>query len=96
MNKNLIKNSIIEVLRNYDIKKASLFGSIVNGNFTSESDIDILIEFNDKKNKSMLDLIDLKNSLEEKTNFKIDLITYDSINPGLKKYILSNNENIYE
>jgi len=95
MNRDEIKKLIIDVLRKSDVKKASLFGSFVNGNFTSESDIDILIEFNDKDNKSLLDLIELKLKLEEKTNSKIDLVTFDSINPGLKSYILSNNETIY-
>ena len=66
-----------------------------SGTFFEESDIDIVIEFNDRNNKSLLDLIELKNILEEKTDFKIDLITHDSVNPVLKDYILNNNEIIY-
>ena len=95
MNKDAIKKSVVEVLQQFDIKKAGFFGSIVNGTFSEESDIDIIIEFNDRNNKSLLDLIELKNVLEEKTSFKIDLITYDSVNPALKDYILKNNEIIY-
>lgn len=95
MNKNKLKISIIEILEKFDVNKASFFGSIVNGKFTAKSDIDILIEFNNKADKSLLDLIELKLALEEATNSKIDLITFDSINPELKNYILSNNEIIY-
>lgn len=94
--KNILKNEIKIILLESDVKKASLFGSIVNGNYTIESDIDILIEFSDKKNKSLLNLVDLKNKLEEKINRKFDLVTYDSINENLKDHILSHNEIIYE
>ena len=38
------KDKIIEVLRKHDVKRASLFGSIVRGEMSSDSDIDILID----------------------------------------------------
>ncbi|RPI94640.1 MAG: hypothetical protein EHM32_06545 [Spirochaetales bacterium] len=90
-----IKKSITEILRKQDVKKAGLFGSIVRGDFSPDSDIDILIEFNDKHNKSLLDLIELKSLLEEKTNQRIDLLTYDSINPRIRESILQHHEPLY-
>lgn len=95
MDRNHLRKTIVDVLKTSDVKKASLFGSIVSGEFTSESDIDILIEFDDKNNKSLLDLIELKSLLEEKTNFRIDLLTYDSVAPDMRKYICDCSESIY-
>ena len=95
MDINDVKRTIVDVLKTADVKKASLFGSFISDNYTSLSDIDILIEFNDKQNKSLLDLIELKSLLKEKTQSRIDLVTFDSISPNLKEYILSNNESIY-
>ena len=95
MDSNYLRKTIVDVLKTSDVKKASLFGSIVSGEFTSESDIDILIEFDDKNNKSLLDLIELKSLLEEKTNFRIDLLTYDSVSPDMRKYICDCSESIY-
>ncbi|MGV7928715.1 MAG: nucleotidyltransferase family protein [Spirochaetota bacterium] len=95
MDKNLIKESITEILRKQDVKKAGLFGSIVRGDFSPDSDVDILIEFNDKYNKSLLDLIELKSLLEEKTKLRIDLLTYDSINPRIRESILQHHEPLY-
>jgi len=92
MTKHEIKNIIKNVLEKNDIKKASLFGSYASNKFTDESDIDILIEFNNNNNKSLLDLIGIKQEIEEKINKTIDLLTYDSINPELKKYILNQQE----
>ena len=43
MTRNEIKSVIIPILQKYDIIKASLFGSIVRGEATEESDIDVLV-----------------------------------------------------
>lgn len=80
------KTIIIRILKKYDVKKAGIFGSYARGEAKKNSDIDILIQF--KKQKSMLDLIELEKILKEKTGKKIDLLTYKSLNPLLKKQIL--------
>ncbi|ADC64612.1 DNA polymerase beta domain protein region [Ferroglobus placidus DSM 10642] len=82
-----IKNEIIPVLKKYDVKRASLFGSIVRKEMTEKSDIDLLVEFEGKK--SLLDLAELKIELEEKLKRKVDVLTYKSIHPLLRERILS-------
>ena len=81
------KNTIVEILRNHDVNKASLFGSIVRDELTDESDVDILIEFNGTK--SLLDLARLKIELEEALKCKVDVLTYNSLHPLLKDQILA-------
>ena len=81
-----IKNIIIDVLRKFGVKKASLFGSVVRGEATERSDVDLLIEF--KGRKTLLDLVRLKMKLEELLGRDVDVLTYNSINPLLKKKIL--------
>ena len=44
-----IKNRIIPVLKRYDVKRASIFGSFVRGEEREDSDIDILVEFEGEK-----------------------------------------------
>ena len=81
-----IKNIIIDVLRKFGVEKASLFGSVVRGEATERSDVDLLIEF--KGRKTLLDLVRLKMRLEELLGRDVDVLTYNSINPLLKKKIL--------
>ncbi len=81
------KDTILKILKKYDVKRASLFGSIVREEMTSESDIDIIVEFEGKK--SLLDLAGLKLELEENLKFHVDVLTYDSLHPLLKKQILT-------
>jgi len=81
------KDLILEILKKHDVKRASLFGSIVRKEMTSESDIDLLVEF--LGDKSLLDLVRLQIELEEKLKRKFDVLTYNSIHPLLKDQILS-------
>jgi len=81
------KKKILEILKKHDVKRASLFGSIVRDEMTKDSDIDILIEF--EGSKSLLDLVRLKLNLEEVLKFKVDVVTYNSLHPLLKEQILA-------
>jgi predicted nucleotidyltransferase len=82
-----IKKKTAPILKNYDVKRAAVFGSWARGEEKKKSDIDILIEFR-KDDKSLLDLVGLKLALEEKLKRKVDVLTYDSLHPLLKDRIL--------
>jgi len=81
------KEIILEILKKHEVKKASLFGSIIREEMTSDSDIDLIIEF--KGTKSLLDLARLKIELEEALKCKVDVLTYNSLHPLLKDQILA-------
>ncbi len=91
-----MKKKIIPVLQEYGVKKAALFGSFVRGEEKPESDVDILVEFKDRENKTLLDLVGLELELEEVLNRKVDVLTYRSVHPLLKDHILKEQEIFYE
>lgn len=78
---------IIDILRRNGVKRAAFFGSIVRGEMTDESDVDLLVEF--EKRKSLLDLAGLKIELEDALNRRVDVLTYRSLHPLLKERILA-------
>ena len=78
---------IIDILRRNDVKRAAFFGSIVRGEMTDESDVDLLVEF--EKRASLLDLAGLKIELEDALNRRVDVLTYRSLHPLLKDRILA-------
>jgi len=96
MNVEEIKKKILPVVRRYEVQKAALFGSFVRGEQKEDSDIDILVEFKDRESKTLLDLVGLQLELQEVLNHKVDIITYRSIHPLLKDYILKEQEVLYE
>jgi hypothetical protein len=88
-----LKKKIIPILKKNDVVKSSVFGSFARGEDTPESDIDLLIKL--KRPKGLLFLAGLKFELEDNLNRKVDLLTYRSINPKLKKYIHKDEIKIY-
>lgn len=85
-----IKNLITPVLKKYGVKRASLFGSIVKGDRTENSDVDILVEL--PETATLLELAELKIELEEILEKKVDVLTYDSLHHLLKDKILQEQE----
>ena len=81
-----IKKQILPILKQKDVIRAGVFGSYARGDVKSKSDIDILIKFKGKK--SLFDLARLELDLEKKLKINVDLVTYQSINPLIKKHIL--------
>ena len=88
MNKDIeqIKAIILSVIKRFNVARAGIFGSYARGEADKDSDIDILIEF--KGRKSLFDLINLEIILKKALKRKVDLLTYNSINPLLKERIL--------
>lgn len=84
----LIKKKALPVLKRHAVKRASIFGSFARGDAKKNSDVDFLIEYK-TKNKSLFDLVDLKFELEEILGRKVDIVTYNSIYPGLRQRILA-------
>jgi predicted nucleotidyltransferase len=82
-----VREKIIDILRRNDVRRASFFGSIVRGEMTDQSDVDLLIEFEGRK--SLLDLSGLKIELEGALGRKVDVVTYRSLHPLLRERILA-------
>ncbi len=82
-----IKNITIQILQQYPVSKAALFGSYARGDTNQHSDIDILIEL--KENISLLTFIEIKLKLEDTLHKKVDLVEYKSLKPLISKQILA-------
>ena len=88
-----IKKKIVPLLKKYGVVKAGIFGSYARGEQKKHSDIDLLV----KTPKGMgLEFVELSFELEKKCKKKVDLVTYRSIHPLLKKNILKEEIQIYD
>jgi len=93
---NINEADLYEILKGYAVEELYLFGSILREDFTTESDVDILISFKKNSNYSLFDLMDLQEKLEQYFNKKVDLIDNDGIkNPYRRKEILFTARRIY-
>jgi len=87
------KRAVLEVMRKNQVKKAAIFGSYARGDARINSDVDFVVEL--KKGKTLLDLAGLKIDLQEALNKNVDVITYKSICPAMRKKILKEKKRIY-
>ncbi|HSI74821.1 MAG TPA: nucleotidyltransferase family protein [Lunatimonas sp.] len=88
-----VKEKIVPVLIRHRIKRAGIFGSVATGDATGQSDIDILVELEDKI--SLLEFVGIKYELEDLLGKKVDLVEYKAIKPRLRSGILSEEIRIY-
>jgi len=73
-------------LQERGVKNLAVFGSVIRGESTDQSDVDILVEFN--RSIGLFDFVRLKYLLEEWIGCKVDLVTQDALHPALRERIL--------
>lgn len=76
-----------EKIKKFGVKRIGLFGSYLRNEQKTESDIDILVEF-ERGKKTFDNYMDLKFFLEDLFKCKVDLVIVDALKPDLKPIIL--------
>jgi hypothetical protein len=94
MDKEEIFKKIAQVLKNQGARKIAVFGSYVRGEERPGSDIDIIVEFSERK--SLLDIVGIEQELSDVLGVKVDLLTEKSISPYLIDRIKKEMMVIYE
>ena len=89
----MTRDDIMHRIREHDdflilhgIKRIGLFGSYARGEQREDSDIDLLVEFDEGK-KSFDNFMDLSFFLEDILGKRIDLLTLESVSQFMRPYI---------
>ena len=97
-----MNNQLINVIRAYfatqPVLKAWLFGSYARGEQTPDSDVDILVVFDEENGRkvSLLRHIGIALGLEDLLGKKVDLITEGTLLPFAKETVDKDKVLIYE
>ena len=92
-----IKTAVLPVCRELDVRRLDAFGSIARGTNGPDSDLDLLVEFDDPDRQPARRFFGLLHSLEDTQDRKIDLLTLDGLrNPCVKARILEEKMPVYE
>lgn len=91
LNKQNIKNKLInqkERLKSYGIRQIGLFGSYVRNEQTSDSDIDLLVDFNPEKETfdNFMSVSDLLEKIFK--GYKVEIVTKNGLSKYIGPYIL--------
>ena len=91
------KNQINLLCANHNVKSLYAFGSIVTAHFNSDSDIDLIVDFNEVDVEDYADnYFEFKFSLQNILNRPIDILEAQAIkNPYFKKVLDQTKELVY-
>lgn len=75
----LPQQALTEFCQKWKIKEMSFFGSVLREDFKPDSDIDILVSFEDDSTWGILELVQMKRELKILLGRDVDLLTKKSI-----------------
>jgi hypothetical protein len=81
------RDSISRIAAAHGARNVRVFGSVVRGESTDSSDLDLLVDMAD--GRSLLDLVALGDDLEEALGVAVDVVTEKSLSPYLRDRILA-------
>ena len=91
-----LEEKLAEICRRNDVVFLAVFGSFVRGEQNKKSDIDIAIEFDKSKQKTLLDLVRIEDELSKVFKRKVDLGIFSSLNPYVVEDVKREMRVIYE
>jgi uncharacterized protein len=83
----ILANQKASLLETYKITRLGVFGSYARGEQTDDSDIDILVEYENAP--SLFRLIELRDYLSELFAIKVDLVTKNGLKARIRERVLA-------
>ena len=93
------KEKIAEFCKKWEIREFALFGSVLSEDFSSDSDIDVLVTFSEGAKHTLFNLVNMENELEEIFGRKVDIVSRRGIESSRNYFrrnaILNSAEAVY-
>lgn len=80
------RSDILRIAATYGARDVRVFGSRSRGQARRGSDLDLLITLED--GRSLLDIVAIKQDLEDLLGYKVDVVTEAAISPYIRDSIL--------
>ena len=84
---NILRQHLPEIREKYSVSYLGVFGSYVRGEQTTDSDLDLLVEFYEKP--GLFEYIELEDHLSDLLGVKVDLVMKSALKPNIGKRILN-------
>ena len=89
---NIPKEKIAEFCRKNHIRKLSLFGSVLREDFRPESDVDVLVEFEEGRVPGLITMSGMEIALGEIIGRKADLRTPEDLSRYFRREVVESAE----
>lgn len=84
--KKIVSENKSEIEERFNVNSLRVFGSIVRGEQSSDSDIDVLVDFT--PDADLFDMAGLSSFLEEKLDREVDVVSEKGLRKELRKPVL--------
>ncbi|MFW5857431.1 MAG: nucleotidyltransferase family protein [Planctomycetota bacterium] len=89
-------NQLQVFCQRWAIRELALFGSVLRDDFRPDSDVDVLVTFDEGAKRSLLDRVRMVRELEELLGRNVDLVQERLLdNPYRRQEILRTKETVY-
>jgi len=90
-------NDVVKICKKYHISELSIFGSAIRDDFKEDSDVDILVVWeNYRKKNNRWDFVTIVDDFSELLDREVDVVDKDGLkNPIRRADILANSEIVY-
>jgi uncharacterized protein len=80
------RDEILRIASNHGARNVRVFGSLARGEAGPDSDIDILVKLD--PGRSLLDIVAIKQDLEDVIGCEVDVVTEAVISPYIREQVL--------
>ncbi len=86
---------LADFCRRNQIRRLLLFGSVLRDDFTPESDVDVLVEFEAEARVSLLRLVRVEREMGELLGRKVDLVCREDLDKYIRDEVFAEEEMVY-
>lgn len=84
-----IRDEVLDALKPYGVRRIALFGSTARGDDTPDSDIDVLVLFEEPRRKplSLLTWVRLERELGERLGRRVELVSEKALSRHMRPHV---------
>ena len=82
-----LKDEILRIARKHNAEKVYVFGSCARKEEMPDSDVDLLVEFNQEA--TLFDQVDIRDEMHSLLNCEVDVVSKRGLNPFIKRRVLA-------
>lgn len=81
------RNAVLAIARARNVANVRVFGSVLHGNDSEASDIDLLVDA--PRGTTLLDMAQLQADIQEQLGVAVDVLTPEDLPPSFRHQVLS-------
>jgi len=89
------QEALARICDRYQVSELAIFGSGARGQLRSDSDIDLLVVFDDSARIGLVAFGRLRQELSQLFGRPVDLVPKDGLKPALREHVLGESRTLY-